>query len=116
MRFSRRKGEKPMKLRFTPFIVFAVIAAVLAAVPADAQQMRLCAERDSIVAKLESKYQETRRSYGLQAPAGVFEVFASDTGTWTMLLTAPSGVTCILAAGEAWSDDKTAVIAKGDPV
>jgi hypothetical protein len=33
----------------------------------------------------------------------VLQVFASpDTGTWTIVSIAPSGLSCVLAAGQSW--------------
>ncbi len=65
-----------------------------------------CAPRDQIVTQLEKKYGETRRGAGLQNRGSVTEVFASaETGTWTILVTRPDGVSCAVAAGEAWLED-----------
>ncbi len=48
----------------------------------------VCGERAAIVAQLERKYGETRRSIGLQQGHAVVEVYASDkTGSWTILVT-----------------------------
>ena len=32
------------------------------------------------------------------------EVYISPRGTWTMVVTNENGVTCVLAAGEAWDE------------
>ena len=41
-----------------------------------------------------------------QQAAPVIEVFASEeTGSWTILLTSPQGLTCLMAAGEAYETD-----------
>lgn len=93
-----------------------VLSFGLAAAPVAAQQMQFCAPRDTIVSKLTSQFKETRRSYGLQQSSGVYEVFASDAGTWTITMTSPSGMTCVLAVGEAWQDEKAQKLAEGDPV
>lgn len=62
-----------------------------------------CGERDSVVDRLADKFGETRQSIGLGANNAVVEVFASqDTGTWTITVTMPSGVTCLLASGQAF--------------
>ncbi len=62
-----------------------------------------CANRDTIVERLSSKYGETRQSAGLNQNNGMVEVFASsETGTWTILVTMPTGVSCLMAAGRAW--------------
>lgn len=81
-------------------------AAVLGtqfATPAVAQGQRACGDRERIVSRLADKYGETRQSMGLNHNNGVLEVFASDeTGTWTIILTMPTGMACLLAAGESW--------------
>ena len=62
-----------------------------------------CANRDIIVERLEAKYGETRQSAGLNQNNGMVEVFAStETGTWTILVTMPTGISCLMAAGKAW--------------
>jgi len=90
------------------------LAFALLAGPALAQQtaapnapaLSACAPRDSIVAQLEKKYGETRRGAGLQNRGAVTEVFASAaTGTWTIIVTRPDGVSCAVAAGEAWLEE-----------
>ena len=87
-------------------MAMAVVAA--AGGPAAAQQI-VCGERKAIVAQLEQKYGETRRSIGLQGGRGVVEVYASDkTGSWTILLTDTAGRSCLLAAGDAFEALKVA--------
>ena len=40
---------------------------------------------------------------GLAARGSVVEVFASDeTGTWTITVTNPAGVTCLVASGQSF--------------
>lgn len=77
--------------------------AVLAPVGGAAAAQMVCGEREAIVAQLERKYGETRRSIGLQQGRGVVEVYASDkTGSWTILMTDTAGKACLMAAGEAF--------------
>jgi hypothetical protein len=45
----------------------------------------------------------------------VLEVFASDTGSWTITVTLPSGMTCLVATGQGWEDLAEQLPAKGDP-
>lgn len=66
-------------------------------------QQTTCAERETVVAQLAERYGETRQSMGLGQNNAVVEVFASaDTGTWTIVVTLPSGMTCLVASGESW--------------
>ena len=78
----------------------ALLLAVLPIVAADAATAAgRCGVRERIVERLEHRYGETQRAYGLAEGRGLIEVFASDTGTWTILLTSPGGRSCLMAAG-----------------
>lgn len=87
---------------------FLTVAAALAIstglfTPANAQQNRNCAPRPIVIAKLAEGYGETRQSIGLGARGAVIETFASsDTGTWTITVTMPNGVTCLIASGQSF--------------
>ena len=39
---------------------------------------------------------------GLSAEGSVLEILASDTGSWTLIVTRPSGVSCVVAHGQGW--------------
>ena len=62
-----------------------------------------CAPRDVVVDRLADRYGESRQSIGLGANNAVVEVFASsETGTWTITVTTPQGLTCLVASGQAF--------------
>ena len=87
----------------------------LTAGTASAQQSRNCAPRDAVVERLASKYKESRQSMGLGGNNQVVEVFASqETGTWTITVTLPSGVTCLVASGQAFEELAEALPAEGN--
>ncbi len=69
-----------------------------------AQAQALCGERDAIVASLEKTYSEAPVSMGLGSNGAIIEVFASPLGTFTIILTRPNGLTCVMAVGESWED------------
>ena len=85
------------------FLALSLAAgAVLAAAPV-AAQARNCAERDTVVERLADGYGESRQSIGIGANNSVIEVFASiETGTWTITVTMPNGITCLVASGQAF--------------
>ena len=81
------------------------MAAVLAiaVLGSTAKAQAVCGKRADIVKQLMKKYGETRRSVGLQQGRGVVEVYASaETGSWTILITNARGLSCLMAAGEAF--------------
>jgi hypothetical protein len=82
-------------------VIFA--AAVLIAPIAAQAQGQNCANRDLVVERLAGKYGESRQSIGMAPQGRVVEVFASpETGTWTITITLPNGITCLIASGQSF--------------
>ena len=90
----------------TKSLIAGMILSVSAASAGMAQQnMRNCAPRDAVLDRLADGYGESRQSMGLGANNQVVEVFASsETGTWTITVTMPNGLTCLVASGQAFEE------------
>lgn len=85
----------------------AVLASTLvASTAASAQQQQRvpCGERTTIMDHLEDGYSEKPVAMGLDAQGRVLEVLAAPSGTWTMLVSTPGGLTCLIASGVAWEE------------
>jgi hypothetical protein len=68
-----------------------------------------------VVARLAERYGETRQSVGIGSNNAMVEVFAFDaSGSWTILVTMPSGVSCLVASGEAFEQVVEALPAQGN--
>jgi hypothetical protein len=95
---------------------FLGLGALLAATgPAAPQTAGTCAMRQHVIDRLAAAYGETRQSIGLGANNQVVEVFASpETGTWTITVTTPNGLTCLVASGQAY-ETVAETAAAGDP-
>lgn len=77
--------------------------ALLALAPTISTAGPSCAPHKDVVERLGSRYGETRQSIGLDANNAVIEIFASEkSGTWTITMTKASGVTCLVASGQAY--------------
>lgn len=77
-------------------------AALLTACDAAAQQ-RNCAQREIVLDRLNDGFSETRQSIGMASSNAVVETFANlETGTWTITVTLPNGMTCLVASGEGF--------------
>ena len=65
-----------------------------------------CAPRAGMVEQLQEHYAESLTSAGLQTGQTVktlLEIWSSkDTGTFTVLVTHPSGISCIVASGDSY--------------
>lgn len=74
-----------------------------------------CAKRDAVVAQLSQNYGESRRSIGIAANNTVMETFASAKGSWTITVTMPDGITCLVASGQGFEALVEDLPAKGAP-
>ncbi|NQW01683.1 MAG: hypothetical protein HQ483_18410 [Rhodospirillales bacterium] len=87
--------------------VFLAVLIMAAAGPAAAQAV--CGLRAAMLRQLGGNYKEAVVAMGLASNGAVLEVTRSDSGSWTILLTNPSGVTCLMAAGENWETIKPTI-------
>lgn len=78
----------------------SIIAALWAGTAA--AQDDLCANRADLVAGLEQQFGEVSIGQGLDARGVMVEVFVSQRGTFTLLITTPDGNACMTAAGDSW--------------
>ena len=65
-------------------------------------QTPFCTEREEVVSGLLDQYSEVPKNLGIANNGGVIEILTSQVGSWTIILTMPNGVTCMIAAGEHW--------------
>ena len=86
---------------------FAAISLVSIAGKAEAAPP--CASHDKVVDFLGNKFKESRRVMGVVNSTAAMEIFMSQQGTWTIVITNTSGTSCITAAGEEWQDVPVAV-------
>lgn len=110
-----------MGTEFTPFtetqllrsflMSAGLIAATLASMPANAQMV--CGQHTDVISKLKNSYEEQPVGMGLSTDGGLIEIYSSENGTWTILITRPSGVACLVAAGDSWEELKDSVPALG---
>lgn len=90
-------------------LVAALAAISLAGIAGIAKAAPQCSSHDRIVDALVNKFKETRRVMGVVNSKAVMEIFMSPQGTWTMIITDTSGMSCITAAGEEWQDIPVAI-------
>ncbi|MEQ6202334.1 hypothetical protein ABMC88_04700 [Sulfitobacter sp. HNIBRBA2951] len=82
---------------------------------ASAQGTRNCGPRDTVVERLATGYGETRQSVGIGSNNAMVEVFASDeTGSWTILVTQATGLSCLVASGQSYEQVAEALPAAGN--
>ena len=66
-----------------------------------------CVERVDMLDRLASEYGEELIEVKMMEEYGLLEVLKSPTkGTWTLLLTKPGGISCMLATGKGLDTDE----------
>lgn len=81
-------------------IKLAVIAAIMAT-PLMAAE---CADTQEMYSVMKDRYGEERKSLGT-TNGNIIEMWANeDIGSWTVLITNPNGVSCMLAAGQNYNE------------
>ena len=62
-----------------------------------------CDERSKVLTLLSDKYKESPVAIGVTNNGGLVEVLSTNEGTtWSIIVTTPNGVSCLVAAGEGW--------------
>jgi hypothetical protein len=91
--------------------IFVATTTPVSAQPEAADERMPCHDYQTIVETLDKRYGETPASLGLQTNGNLLQVFASsESGSWTILSVAPSGIGCIVAAGRHWQNDTTKAV------
>jgi hypothetical protein len=87
-------------------LIFATVVLGVSAAHAPLQAQAVmqvpCSKRDELIKLLGAKYSEKVANTGVTGAGQLVEVFVSEKGTWTIVSSNPSGLSCILAAGSSW--------------
>ena len=85
------------------FALLWLFGAVMLAQPANAQMQLTCLDREMLIQRLETRYNESLNGAGLQGPTIILEIWSSkESGSFTILVTKPNGKSCIVASGLNW--------------
>lgn len=91
-------SRNPMKQFYIVLIGFLILLPFNVANSASAP----CGDRDAIIHKLDNAYSEEPVSIGIVENGSLIEIFVSENGTFTVLITYPKGLTCLVATGNSW--------------
>jgi hypothetical protein len=84
-------------------ILTSALVFGMAALAPPARAQSTCAPRTAIAGQLERQFGELPLVLALRPPAEVFELWVTPGGgTWSLLVSTPEGLACILAAGPDW--------------
>jgi hypothetical protein len=81
--------------------VVLALAAVAVAKPVAAEP--LCQKRAAMLELLAKDFSEQPMAVGMETSGGVIELLTSANGSWTLILTLPTGLSCLVATGDDWT-------------
>ena len=79
-----------------------IAALTLMAAMSTAAAQSVCGTRETLLKQLSKEYQEAPVGVGLASNGSVVELLTSTGGTWTLMVTRPNGMTCLIGTGDAW--------------
>lgn len=90
------------------FLTVLAIVFAAQAMPVRAQMASrgyiVCHERARLVGQLAMYYSEIPMARGLTLDGQVLELLVSEEGSWTIIVTRPTGISCPVAGGQGWED------------
>lgn len=96
-----------MKFKFSKLgaaVLASAFAIPIFLTPATATAAK-CGDRATLIETLKTRYKEVPVAMGIsQKSTEAFEVFASETGSWTVVMTRSNGLACVMAVGHSWQD------------
>ncbi|PCI05098.1 MAG: hypothetical protein COB78_00285 [Hyphomicrobiales bacterium] len=93
--------KQPIKTTIT---VSAISVAMSLAVTASTFAAPTCGTHDLITSTLAAQYNEIPLHRGLTPKGTMVEVFSSKAGTFTVVITIPTGRSCLVTAGTHWQE------------
>lgn len=106
MHWRRRKPAAPslnaLVLPLSVILACALCGAVVTCARGTEPPRRPCSGRADVIAQLRDEFKEEPAAIGMTGAGTVVELLTSETGSWTLLLTFPSGQSCLIATGEGW--------------
>jgi len=101
-----------MKPHFTKIAVMLVSLTAISSImsfDATAATAR-CGDRATLMKTLKEQYKEVPVGLGIsQKSTEAFEVYASESGSWTVVMTMSNGMACVMATGHSWQNLPTKV-------
>jgi hypothetical protein len=86
--------------------VVVILGAVAMSHPAAAEQApSACGPHPDVVKALGDRFHETQSATALTSAGTLLEVLtATDGSTWTIIVSRPDGLSCVVAAGQNWQE------------
>jgi len=94
---------KPVAIRVFTVVAFAFVLLLHTAAAVKAQPV--CMPHDDFRVELQRNFSEAPVAIAIANNGALIELYAKrDKSSWTLIMTRPGGLSCVLVAGEEWND------------
>ncbi len=94
---------KQIAIRVFAVVTFAFVLLLHTAATVKAQPV--CMPHDDFRVELQRNFSEAPVAIGIANNGALIELYAKrDKSSWTLIMTRPGGLSCVLVAGEEWND------------
>ncbi len=96
-------SAKPIAIRVFAVVAFAFVLLLHTAATVKAQPV--CMPHDDFRVELQRNFSEAPVAIAIANNGALIELYAKrDKSSWTLVMTRPGGLSCVLVAGEEWND------------
>ncbi len=96
-------GPKPVAIRIFAVVAFAF--ALLLHTAATVKAQPVCMPHDDFRVELHRNFSEAPVAIAIANNGALIELYAKrDQSSWTLVMTRPGGLSCVLVAGEEWNE------------
>ncbi len=100
-------SPKPIAIRF--ITVAALALGLLINTAATAQAQAVCLPHEDLKEQLYANFSEAPAAIAIANNGALVQLYAKrDRSSWTLVMTRPGGLSCVLVAGEDWKNYRRA--------
>lgn len=86
-----------------------ICGLVLCFIASTAVAQNICAPRDDLIKRLWDRWQEAQIIVAMINDGRLLEIFVSEKGSWTAVISDPNGRSCVASAGQEWTITKPVI-------
>ncbi len=105
MRYRLNGLGDPKRVAVRISVVVAFAFALLLHTAATVKAQPVCMPHDDFRVELHRNFSESPVAIAIASNGALIELYANrDRSSWTLVMTRPAGISCVLVAGEEWND------------
>lgn len=101
MAYSKTYAQN-LKKQYLISVIVPILAGVIFLASTQGAKAAVCSERKKFTSFLTKTYKEQQKAVGLVSDTGLMEIYVSEEGTWSIIMTGRKGISCLIAAGDNW--------------